>query len=120
MPDQVVDVTTVYPRGEIPIEAVNTTLKVIRTLRNLALEPEHFDASVSVLLSHAHHCIMESFVASARIAKTDGELLAVAKRLREWAAEQGGWEAPCWDDLKKVLDEIEKGDVRLWKSPLES
>jgi hypothetical protein len=31
------------------------------------------------------------------------QLLDVCLRLRQWGIETGGWEAPVWDDLNKVL-----------------
>jgi hypothetical protein len=47
-----------YDNGIIPDEDVETTLKVIRSLRNLHLKDNEFDESV--LLSHAHACIFKS------------------------------------------------------------
>jgi hypothetical protein len=115
MPEPVLDVTSTFDRGTITEADVNTTLKVLRTLRNLALEPENFDAQAAVMLSHAHHCVMECYVASQKIHKQESELLQVAKELREWAAQQGGWEAPCWDQLTDVLESIrETADDPLW------
>ena len=119
MCEPVLDTTSTFERGAITDEDVNTTLKVLRTLRNLALEPENFDARTSVMLSHAHHCVLECYVASRRIHRQESELLEVARNLREWAAEQGGWEAPCWDQLKDVLEAIrEDEDKPLWKPPM--
>lgn len=48
-----------YPKEVIPDEDIETTLKVIRSLRNWCLGPSIFHAEVAVILSHAHRVIVE-------------------------------------------------------------
>jgi hypothetical protein len=48
------DRTDVYPGDNIPEEAVEECLKVLRSIRNAALSPEGFNASAAVMLSHCH------------------------------------------------------------------
>ena len=48
-----------YENANIPDEHVEICLKVLRTLRNLALNPATFNAEVSVLFSHTHKAIYE-------------------------------------------------------------
>ncbi len=56
-----VDLTKVdeYPAGQVPDEDVEVCLKVIRTLRNLALDPRAFNPGTVILLSHAHQVIYD-------------------------------------------------------------
>jgi len=49
-----------YAYRIVPDDDVATCLKVICTLRNLSLQPVHFDADVAVVLSHAHRVIVEA------------------------------------------------------------
>jgi hypothetical protein len=58
-PDRPVDLTKLdlYENGFISTKDVETCLKVIRTLRNVCLDREVFDANGAVVLSHAHATI---------------------------------------------------------------
>lgn len=51
--------TDEYDYHDVPDEAVEIALKVIRTARNVCLMSESFDAEGAVLLSHAHAKIVE-------------------------------------------------------------
>jgi hypothetical protein len=51
--------TDCYP-DTIPDADVEVALKVIRTLRNMCLEVDMFDAEGAVLLSHTHKWIVEA------------------------------------------------------------
>lgn len=57
----------VYSPPIIPDADVETTLKVLRTLRNLCLGPDGFDADGAVLLSHTHAWIRAQVVAVQKI-----------------------------------------------------
>lgn len=49
-----------YPDDQVPDQDVEICLKVIRTVRNLALTPPTFDAGLAVLLSHAHAALYKA------------------------------------------------------------
>lgn len=48
-----------FPDGQVPDSDVEMTLKVIRTLRDICLRRDAFDADGAILLSHAHKFIVE-------------------------------------------------------------
>ena len=52
--------TDTYPDDEVPDIHVEICLRVIRTVRNLALQADSFDADIAVLLSHAHKFIVNA------------------------------------------------------------
>lgn len=53
MPD-LTDGSSTYEENFVPDADIIICLKVIRTVRNLCLDPNVFDAEGAVLLSHAH------------------------------------------------------------------
>jgi len=68
------------------------------------------------LLDDAHHAEEEQVANRALIAQAP-EMRALLERLYDWQVQMGGWTAPCWVELEKLLGKQEWTEHRAPSHP---